>query len=212
CVAYDPAYGYEIAHIIKDGLRRMYGSSEEHPHGEDVFYYLTVYNEPISQPAEPENLDVEGLLRGIYLLNPAPDGGAGKPRVQLLASGGGVPWVLDAQRMLAEEWGVAADVWSVTAWHELRRDGDDDARYNLLHPEEEPRVPYVTRKLEGAAGPFVAASDWMRAVPNQIARWVPGDYTVLGADGYGFADTRPAARRFFNVDAESVVVAALSAL
>jgi pyruvate dehydrogenase E1 component len=212
-VHYDPAMAYELSHIVQDGLRRMYGASEEHPHGEDVIYYLTVYNEPIVHPKEPENLDVEGLLKGIYHVAVPPSGVAeGAPRVQLLASGIGFPWVTEAQRLLAEDWGVAADTWSVTSWNELQRDAVAAEEWNLLHPSEPARVPYVTDKLKEAEGPFVAVSDYMRAVQNQIAKWVPGDFHALGADGFGFADTRPSARRFFHIDAQSVVVQALQAL
>ncbi|MFE9372195.1 pyruvate dehydrogenase (acetyl-transferring), homodimeric type [Streptomyces sp. NPDC006711] len=204
CVAYDPAYGYEIAHIVKDGLRRMYG-----PESEDVFYYLTVYNEPIQHPAEPSDVDVDGILKGIHRVAP---GASGAIPAQIMASGVAVPWAIEAQRILAEEWNVRADVWSATSWNELRRDAVEVEEHNLLHPEEEQRVPYVTRKLQGAQGPFVAVSDWMRAVPDQVARWVPGTYQSLGADGFGFADTRGAARRFFHIDAQSIVLAVLTEL
>ncbi|WP_037576637.1 pyruvate dehydrogenase (acetyl-transferring), homodimeric type [Phaeacidiphilus oryzae] len=208
-VAYDPAFGFEIAHIVQDGMRRMYGSSPEHPHGEDVFYYLTVYNEPIKMPAEPENVDVEGILKGVYKYRP---GTEGEIPAQILASGVGMGWALEAQEILARDWNVKADVWSATSWNELRRDAVACEEHNLLHPEEEQRVPYVTRKLSGSEGPFVAVSDWMRAVPDQISRWVPGPWQSLGADGFGFADTRGAARRFFHIDAESVVVGVLTEL
>ncbi|HJR39088.1 MAG TPA: pyruvate dehydrogenase (acetyl-transferring), homodimeric type [Nocardioidaceae bacterium] len=212
-VHYDPAMAHEVSHIVQDGLRRMYGSTDEHPHGESVIYYLTVYNEPTIQPKEPDNLDVEGLLKGIYHFAVPPAVNAeNPPRVQLLASGVGFPWITEAQRLLAEDWGVAADTWSVTSWNELARDAVDAEEWNLLHPSEDARVPYVTNKLKEAEGPFVAVSDYMRAVPNQIAKWVPGDFHALGTDGFGFADTRPAARRFFHVDAQSVVVQALQAL
>ena len=212
-VHYDPAMAHEVSHIVQDGLRRMYGSTDEHPHGEDVIYYLTVYNEPTVQPKEPDNLDVEGLLKGIYHFAVPPSVSSDNPpRVQLLASGVGFPWITEAQRLLAEDWGVAADTWSVTSWNELARDAVDAEEWNLLHPSEDARVPYVTDKLKEAQGPFVAVSDYMRAVPNQIAKWVPGDFHALGTDGFGFADTRPAARRFFHVDAQSVVVQALQAL
>ncbi|QNN53274.1 pyruvate dehydrogenase (acetyl-transferring), homodimeric type [Nocardioides mesophilus] len=214
-VHYDPALAYEVSHIVQDGLRRMYGSTEENPNGEPVIYYITVYNEPIVMPKEPENLDVEGLLRGLYHVTVPPEvhgDGGNPPRVQLLASGVGFAWVQEAQRLLAEEWGVAADVWSVTSWNELARDAVAVEEWNLLHPSESPKVPYVTDKLKHAEGPIVAVSDFMRAVPNQIAKWVPGDYHALGTDGFGFADTRPAARRYFHVDAQSVVVQALAAL
>jgi pyruvate dehydrogenase E1 component len=204
CVAYDPAFGFEIAHIVKDGLRRMYG-----PDSENVFYYLTVYNEPIQHPAEPSDVDVDGILKGLYRFG---EGTAGTIPAQILASGVAVPWAVEAQKILAEEWNVKADVWSATSWNELRREAVDVERHNLLHPEEEQRVPYVTQKLSGAEGPFVAVSDWMRSVPDQISRWVPGTYQSLGADGFGFADTRGAARRFFHIDAQSIVVAVLTEL
>ncbi|WP_030545336.1 pyruvate dehydrogenase (acetyl-transferring), homodimeric type [Streptomyces albus] len=203
-VSYDPAYAYEITHIVQDGLRRMYGENSE-----DVFYYLTVYNEPIQHPAEPENVDVEGILKGLYRLK---QGERGMIPAQIMASGVAVPWALEAQRILAEEWDVRADVWSATSWNELRKEAVAVEQHNLLHPEEEQRVPYVTTKLADAEGPKVAVSDWMRAVPDQIARWVPGTYQSLGADGFGFADTRGAARRFFHIDAQSVVVAVLTEL
>src|SRR3546814_91888 len=134
------------------------------------------------------------------------------PIFQLLASGVAYPWINDAARMLKEEWGVTADTWSVTSWNELAREAVDSEEWNLLHPAEEGRTAWVSEKLTGHDGPVIAVSDFMRAVPLQIARWVPADYRVLGADGFGFADTRPAARRFFHIDAESVVVQALQAL
>jgi pyruvate dehydrogenase E1 component len=212
-IHYDPALAYEVSHIVQDGLRRMYGTSDAHPHGEDLVYYLTVYNEPVDQPAEPEDLDVEGLLKGIYHVAVPPAGlPAEAPRIQLLASGVGFPWIQKAQQLLADEWGVAADIWSVTSWNELAREAIAAEEWNLLHPDQPHRTPYVTTKLGQVAGPVVAVSDFMAAVPLQIARWVPRDYRVLGTDGYGFADTRAAARRFFHVDAESVVVQALQAL
>ena len=209
--AYDPAFSFEIAHIVRDGLRVMYGEGGADGVGQDVFYYLTIYNEPITQPKEPDGLDVKGVLRGLYRYAPA-TGVEGRPRAQLLASGVGVPWALKAQQLLADEWNVDADVWSVTSWNELRRDAIECEEHNLLHPQDNVRVPYVSSALDAAAGPVVAVSDWMRAVPDQIARWVPGDYTSLGTDGFGFADTRGAARRFFHVDAESIVVATLGEL
>jgi pyruvate dehydrogenase E1 component len=204
---------YEVSHIVQDGLRRMYGGSEEHPHGEDVIYYLTVYNEPVVQPAEPENLDVEGLLKGLYHYQGAPDvNGEHTPRAQVLASGVAMPWALKAQQLLAEEWGVAVDVWSATSWNELAREAVAVDKWNFRNPGEQPRTPYVTSKLQEAPGPVMAATDYMRAVPDQIAQWVPGDWHSLGTDGFGFADTRPAARRYFQVDAESITVAVLQAL
>ena len=213
-VHYDPAFAHEVAHIMQDGLRRMYTTSDEHPQGENVIFYITVYNEPIVMPKEPENLDVAGLLKGIYHYADAPEvsGDGEAPRVQLLASGVGFPWIQKAQELLAEDWGVAADLWSVTSWNELARDAVEAEKWTLNHPDKDAKTPFVTSALEVAAGPFVAVSDYMRAVPLQIAHWVPGDYHVLGTDGFGFADTRPAARRFFQVDAESVVVQTLRAL
>jgi pyruvate dehydrogenase E1 component len=172
-------------------------------------YYITVYNEPILQPSEPENLDLDGMLKGIYHLKPASIQG---PRAQLLASGVGVPWALEAQELLANDWGVSADVWSVTSWTELRRDGLAAEEHNFLHPNEEPRVPYVTQKLSGSDGPFIAVSDFMHAVPDQIRQFVPGDYATLGADDFGFSDTRAAARRYFKIDGPSIVVRTLESL
>jgi pyruvate dehydrogenase E1 component len=204
-VSYDPAYAYELGRIVKDGLRRMYGENPE-----DVFYYLTVYNEPIVQPKEPDDVDVEGILRGIHQVASAPDGDG--PKAQIMASGVAVPWALDAQRMLAEEWGVQAAVWSVTSWGELRRDGLQCDEHNLMNPDGEQRLPYLTRRLDGAAGPFVAVSDYMRAVQDQVMPWVPGDFSSLGTDGFGLSDTRAALRRHFKVDAWSIVVKTLAEL
>ncbi|MEO5832439.1 MAG: pyruvate dehydrogenase (acetyl-transferring), homodimeric type, partial [Nakamurella sp.] len=209
-VAYDPAYGYEIAHIVKDGLRRMYGSSEEFPQGENVLYYITIYNEPYVQPAEPADLDVEGLLKGMYLAAPAKEAD-GKARAQLLASGVGLRWALEAQHLLAQDWDVAADVWSVTSWSELAREAERIERARLLDPSLHTE-PYVTQRLQNAPGPVIATSDYQRAVQNLIAPWVPTDFVALGADGFGFSDTRAAARRYFLIDGPSMVVAALSAL
>ncbi|MEU4782875.1 pyruvate dehydrogenase (acetyl-transferring), homodimeric type [Micromonospora sp. NPDC023633] len=206
-VAYDPAFAFEIAHIVENGLHRMYGEAQE-----NVFYYLTIYNEPILQPAEPEGVDVEGVLKGIYRYSPAPSVGDDAPKANVLASGTGMQWALKAQQLLAQDWGVAADVWSVTSWTELRRDAVQCEEHNLLNPGAEQRVPYIQQKLADAEGPKVAVSDWMRAVPDLIARWVPGDYTSLGTDGFGMSDTRHALRRHFHVDAESVVVATLRQL
>ncbi|GEL25173.1 pyruvate dehydrogenase E1 component [Pseudonocardia sulfidoxydans NBRC 16205] len=204
-VAYDPAFSFEVAHIVKDGLRRMFGESPE-----NVIYYLTVYNEPYVQPAEPADVDVDGLLRGIYRYAASPR--AEGPQVRLLASGVSLPWALQARDMLAEQWGVGAEVWSVTSWGELRRDGVDAERHNLIHPEEAPKVPYLRTALEGSDAPVVAVSDWMRAVPDLVRQWVPAPFTTLGTDGFGLSDTRPAARRHFAVDAESITVAALGSL
>jgi len=205
-VAYDAAYGYEIGAIVKAGIERMYGGTHPDP---NVMYYLTLYNEPVVQPAEPENFDLEGVLKGIYHLRAATTPG---PRAQLLASGVAVPWALEAQELLAADWGVAADVWSVTSWNELRRDGIAAEEHNFLNPGAEPRVPYVTQKLSGAEGPFVAVSDFSHAVPDQIRQFVPGDFATLGADDFGFSDTRAAARRYFKIDGPSLVVRTLQSL
>ena len=203
-VAYDPAYAYELGHIVKDGLRRMYGEDPE-----NVFYYLTIYNEPYVQPAEPDGADIEGILRGMHLIS---EGSGEGTAVQLLASGVGVNWALRAQELLRDDWGVQSDVWSVTSWNELRRDGLAVDRHNLLHPEGEQRTAYVTQRLLGRPGPVVAVSDWMRAVQDQISEWVPEDFTSLGTDGWGMSDTRGALRRHFLVDAESITVQALTML
>jgi pyruvate dehydrogenase E1 component len=203
-VSYDPAYGYELGHIIKDGLRRMYGEDSE-----NIYYYLTIYNEPYVQPAEPENVDVDGILRGMYLLNESVEDG---PKAQILASGVGVPWALKAQQLLRDDWGVSADVWSVTSWNELRRDGLAADRHNLLYPEQEPQQAYVTERLKPTNGPVIAVSDFMRAVQDQIASWVPNDFASLGTDGWGLSDTRGALRRHFLVDAESITVQTLASL
>ena len=203
-VSYDPAFGYELGHIVQDGLRRMYGEDSE-----NVYYYLTMYNEPYVQPAEPENVDVQGILKGMYLLNESATSG---PKAQILASGVGVPWALKAQELLRDDWGVSADVWSVTSWNELRRDGLAVDRHNLLNPEQEPQQAYVTTRLAGTSGPVIAVSDFMRAVQDQIASWVPNEFASLGTDGWGLSDTRGALRRHFLVDAESITVRTLASL
>lgn len=203
-VAYDPAFGFELAYIFKDGLRRMYGDMPE-----DIFYYITVYNEPYVQPAAPENVDVEGILKGMHLYAPASrnDG----LRAQVLASGVAINWALEAQRLLLEEWNVAADVWSVTSWNELRRDGLQIDKHNLLNPHDR-KTAYVTERLSSTQGPVIAVSDWMRAVQDQIRNWVPTDFATLGTDGWGLSDTRGAVRRHFLVDAQSIVVQTLYSL
>jgi pyruvate dehydrogenase E1 component len=202
-VCYDPAFGYELGHIVRDGLNRMYGEKSE-----NIYYYLTIYNEPYVQPAQPDDLDIDGLLKGIYLYSPAK---RGKKKVQLLASGVAMNWAVKAQQLLADDWGVAASVWSVTSWNELRRDGLAVDRHNLLNPNDK-KSAYITKKLRGQDGPVIAVSDFMRAVQDQISPWVEQDFYSLGTDGFGLSDTRGALRRHFKVDAESIVVAALSRL
>ncbi len=206
-ITYDPAYSYEIAHIVKAGLERMYGENHPDP---NVMYYLTIYNEPMVQPDEPEGLDVDGLLKGIYLLKKGSLRGA--PTATILASGVGMAWALEAQELLAKDWSVNADVYSVTSWNELRRDGVEVERHNFLHPDQPAKVPYVTQKLSDAQGPIVAVSDFMHSVQDQIREFVPGTYLTLGADGFGFSDTRPAARRHFAIDGPSITARVLQQL
>jgi pyruvate dehydrogenase E1 component len=207
CISYDPAFAYEVAHIVRDGLRRMFGEQAE-----NVWYYLTLYNEPYPQPAEPDGVDVGALLQGLYRYAAGTLDVPDTLRAQLLASGVAVPWALRAQQRLADEWGVSVDVWSAPSWTELRREALDCEAWNRTRPEEPPRTPFVTRALARAPGPVIAVSDWMRAVPDQIQPWVPGRWTSLGTDGFGCSDTRYALRRRFGVDAESVVVATLAEL
>ena len=207
CISYDPAYAYELAHIVRSGLERMYGGTHPDP---NVMYYLTVYNEPMLQPAEPEGVDVEGILRGMHCVREA--AGATDP-VKLLASGVAVPWALAAADKLREEWDVEANVWSVTSWNELRREAVEVDSRSLRTPGAENAEPWLAQRLKSQGnGPTVAVSDYMRQVQDQIAQWVPGTYRSLGADGFGFSDTRAAARRFFHIDIESIVVRALEAL
>jgi pyruvate dehydrogenase E1 component len=203
-VAYDPAFAYELGHIVKDGLRRMYGENSE-----NIYYYITVYNEPYMQPAEPDNLDVAGLLKGIYLFQNGTK--QRKKNAQILASGVGMNWALKAAKLLESDWGVNASVWSVTSWNELRRDGLAVDRHNLLNPSNQ-RTAYITSKLRGAEGPVIAVSDYMRAVQDQVAPWVEQEFLSLGTDGFGLSDTRGALRRHFKVDAESIVIATLASL
>jgi pyruvate dehydrogenase E1 component len=200
--AYDPAFAYETAVVIREGLRRMY---EE---GEDLMYYLALYNEPYPQPEKPEGID-DAILQGLYRFKEAENGNG--RRVQLFGSGPMVPIALRAQELLAEH-DVAADVWSATSYQQLRSEALEVERWNRLHPGEARRTPFVTRQLDGVQGPVIAVSDHMKAVPDQIARWVPQPFVPLGTDGFGRSDTRQALRRFFEVDAQHVAVAALSAL
>jgi pyruvate dehydrogenase E1 component len=204
CVSYDPTFNYELAVIMQDGLRRMYAENE------DVFYYVTVMNENYQHPAMPTGAE-DGIRKGMYLFR---EGGGKKnaPRVQLLGSGSILREVIAAAEMLEADFGVAADIWSVPSFTELRRDGLSVERWNRYHPTETPRKSYVEECLDGRQGPVVASTDYVRSVPDQIRRWVPNRYTVLGTDGYGRSDSRAALRDFFEIDRNHVVVSALRSL
>jgi pyruvate dehydrogenase E1 component len=204
CLSYDPAFAYEVATIVRDGLRRMYERNE------DVFYYLALYNENYPMPEMPPDSE-EGILRGLYRFREGPNEGR-RHRAQILASGPMVLQAVRAQQILAEEHDVSASVWSATSFQQLRLDALECERWNRLHPGQPRREPFVVRTLGGAEGPVVAVTDSMKAVPDQIVRWVHQPFVSLGTDGFGRSDTREALRRFFEVDAEHVVVATLSSL
>jgi pyruvate dehydrogenase E1 component len=203
CVSYDPAYAYELAVIVRDGIRRMY-KEQEH-----VFYYITVMNEQYEMPPMPEGAE-QGILKGMYKLRPASNGKA-KLRANLLGSGAILNEVLAAQTLL-EKYGVAADVWSVTSYHELYRDGHDCDRWNMLHPGESPRVPYVAQCFTDAQGVFVAASDYLKVLPDSISQWLPRRMRALGTDGFGRSEDRTSLRDHFEVDARFVTLATLTEL
>jgi pyruvate dehydrogenase E1 component len=203
CVAYDPAYAYELAVIIQDGLRRMYGE------GENCFYYITTMNENYRQPEMPPGVE-DGIIQGMYRLR-ASDADHDL-RVQLLGGGAILREVEAAAALLESDYGVAADVWSLTSVNELQREGKAVTRWNRLHPGEEARVPYVTRRLADAGGPVIAATDYIKLYADQIREFVPARYTVLGTDGFGRSDTRRKLREFFEVSREHIVLAALNAL
>ncbi len=203
CRAYDPAFAYEMTVIIQEGTRRMLAN------GEDIFYYLTLYNEPYVMPAMPRDAQ-QGILRGLYLLRRGAEGD--RPRAQLLGSGPMALEALRAQTLLAEEYGVDADVWSVTSYGELRREALECERRSLQDPLEPAPKPYITSMLEQTEGPIVAASDYIKAVPGLVSPWVPRELTILGTDGYGRSDTREALRRYFEIDAEQMVLAVLARL
>jgi len=205
-LAFDPAFAYEIAVIIQDGIKRMYVDQES------VFYYLTVTNEPLPMPEMPKGKEVrEGILKGLYRFKASEKKDA-KLRAQLFGSGTIMYEVLKAQQILEEKYGVAADVWSVTSYKALYRDGNDCERWNLLHPGEKPRVPFVTQCLKDAPGVLVAASDYMKVLPEAIAQWTPRPLVALGTDGFGRSENRAALRDFFEVDAKHIVLATLNAL
>jgi pyruvate dehydrogenase E1 component len=200
---YDPAFAFELAVIIRDGIKRMYAD------GEDTFYYLTLYNENYPMPAMPDSVE-DGIVRGLYRFRPATDGGAHHARI--VASGTAMSAALRAQAMLAEQHDVAADVWSATSFQLLRQDAIEVERWNRLHPDDEPRVPYVVQQLGGDDGPVIAVSDYVKTVPDQIGRFAPRPFIPLGTDGYGRSDTRQALRRHFETDAESITVSVLEGL
>ncbi|MGD9391703.1 MAG: pyruvate dehydrogenase (acetyl-transferring), homodimeric type, partial [Chromatiales bacterium] len=202
CVSYDPTFAYELVVILQDGMRRMYEQKD------NIFYYVTVMNENYHQPAMPKGAE-EGILKGIY---PFSKGGRKKARVQLMGSGTILREVIAAAELLENEWDVSADVWSVTSFNELRREGIDTERWNMLHPGKKKRVPYISRQLEKTKGPIVAATDYMRAYADQVRNYIDRTYVVLGTDGYGRSDMRAALRHHFEVNRYYVVVAALTAL
>ncbi len=199
-VAYDPAFAYELATIVRNGLRRMYEQQE------DIFHYITIQNETYLMPAMPEGVE-DGILRGLYPFRRAPDARAHS--ATLIGSGSILREVLRAQEILARDYDVAADVFSATSYMLLRREALECERWNMLHPEQPSRVPFVSSVLQHVHGPVIAASDWMKAIPDQIARWVPVPFHTLGTDGFGMSDTREALRRHFEIDAESIVAATL---
>jgi pyruvate dehydrogenase E1 component len=202
--AYDPAFAYEIAVIVQDGIRRMYRD------GENIFYYITVMNEAYSMPPMPDGV-TEGILKGMYKFR-ASDTKNAKLRAQLFGSGAILREALKAQEILGEKYGVSADVWSVTSYKSLYTDGIDAERWNLLHPGEKARVPYVTECLAGSDGVLVAASDYLKALPNLISQWTPRRLAALGTDGFGRSDGRAALRDFFEVDARFITLATLNEL
>jgi pyruvate dehydrogenase E1 component len=203
--AYDPAFAYELAAVIRDGVERMYH------HGEDVFYYVTVYNENYAQPARPEGVD-EGIVRGIYRFAAAPDIADAKGHVRLVGSGSILQQVIAARDLLANELGIAAEIYSATSFQQLRHEALQVERWNRLHPDKSPRVPYVGQVLGPDGGPIVVATDWIRTLPDLVAPWVPDPYIVLGTDGFGRSDTRDALRAHFEIDAPNIAAAALAGL
>jgi pyruvate dehydrogenase E1 component len=202
---YDPAFAYELAAVIRDGIERMYVK------GEDVFYYVTLYNENYPQAPKAEGID-EGILGGIYRFSAAPDAGKGATTVRLIGSGSILQQVLGAQGILAEKLGVAAEVYSAPSFPLLRRDALAVDRWNRLHPASKARLPYVTTVLGAQGGPVIAATDWMKVIPQMVAPWVPATFVALGTDGFGRSDTRESLRAFFEIDAAHIAAAAMAAL
>jgi pyruvate dehydrogenase E1 component len=204
CQAYDPAFAHELAVIIEDGIKRMYGDQE------NIFYYLTLMNEQYEHPPMPNGVR-DGILKGMYLLKPTGLGDS-TLRAQLMGSGTLVGEALKAQKILEEKYGVGADVWSVTSYTNLYRDGNACERWNRLHPADKPRVPYVTQATANAPGPFIATTDYLKVLPDSIDRWLPRRSVALGTDGFGRSDTRAALRNFFEVDSRFIVLGTLNAL
>jgi pyruvate dehydrogenase E1 component len=202
CISYDPTFAYEVAVIIQDGLRRMVQNQE------DVFYYLTLMNENYSHPEMPKGAE-EGIIKGLYSFSKNKTKG---PKVQLMGSGVILREVIAAAEMLEKDWGVSADVWSAPSFNELRREGLDVERWNLLHPDQPQKESYVAKCLKKAEGPVIASTDYMKAFADQIRPFVPQRFVVLGTDGFGRSDSREALRRHFEVDRYYIVLAALKAL
>jgi len=205
CVSYDPTFGYEVAVIVQDGLRRM------HAEQQDIYYYVTVLNENYPHPAMPKGA-AEGIVRGMYLFRRGEVGGKKGPRVQLLGSGAIFREVIAAADLLRSDFGIESDLWGCPSFTELAREGHAASRWNMLHPTQPPKRPYVSQLLQETEGPIVAATDYIRTLAEQIRAYVPRRYVVLGTDGYGRSDTREKLRRFFEVDRFHVAVAALKAL
>jgi pyruvate dehydrogenase E1 component len=200
CRAYDPAFAYELAAIIKDGMHRMFEKQE------NIFYYLTVMNEFYKMPPMPKGVE-EGIIKGIYRFSKSES--KSKVRAHLMGSGSLLNEAIKAQGILQDKYDVAADVWSVTSYKQLYHDAIDTQRWNLLNPDKTPKVPYVTQTLKNESGVFVAANDYLKALPASIAQWIPGPFAMLGTDGYGRSETRKALRNFFEVDARYIALAAL---
>ena len=203
CEAYDPAFAYEMATIIQSGIERMYGRDE------DVFYYLTIYNENYVQPPKPDDVD-EGIMAGLYRWQEAPDGTS--HRAAIIFSGPAHAAARQARDELAEHFDVGVELWSATSYKKLREEAMSVDRWNRLHPDEDSRTPYISRVLSTVEAPIVAVTDYVQGVPDQVSRWVPGSFSVLGTDGFGRSDTREALRRFFETDSAHVTVAVLAAL
>ena len=206
--AYDPAFAYELAVVVRDGIQRMFGETAE-----DVFYYVTLYNENYAQPARPKGVTDEQILAGLYRFAAAPKAGPGAHPARLVGSGAILTQVLAARDLLAEKFGVAAEVFSAPSFGRLRRDALETERWNRLHPENaKRRVPTVSKLLPPDGGPIVVASDWMKAVPDMVSRWLPEHYVSLGTDGFGRSDTRESLRALFEIDAAHIAAATLAEL